>query len=772
MSNNVQSSEKDIELEASSNLGAAQINNSQSSNSNSSNTEAKANDVEVGNNSEKESLDFRLSTIMIPWHFDIFIKQFFINMFPYFHIIFAPQTPELKAGFWLASYNWNSPGFWQTLTNHRYALAFVLIFVLSGIIYGNEDARNEKYSDNYVPVLQVICGVFVGPLLCVVCHRFSIANKYACLSRQEYASYVQPKPADKQWSQMIGLNLLGGWQHAFPDVMNFEINAASARSGVDCLNACFYVADPLLDLESYNNFRLWQAFLLGKHTLEGLSHELHPDLQKVLIRSNSVEADPLNIALSKFQGKDIIHKNDEADDEQAWAQEGQLTPQQIEFRTALEKEKRDKALAAAEAVGPTVSSVKSVKAKFKLLAKKETAVAETASKIKVGVRLHYKVSIQDVARAMFRKVQSIPQPAYESLNTYVYYGSFLSVAPFFIPVVFRPMNPAIPLYVRILVIVVLCLAAYVGSFFWWATINIIIANSADSTKRKMTALLLKEMIRLGDLDFDNDVVNTGSSVSQRTPVPDIIERKMGENGKLHLHFKSGRNPDIARMPRIYTNQGGRNNFLSWNLLRTLSRNYGARFKWWLGAFANFIFAAIFFSEILMLIIFLIEIKYASDPLNPVISPALRIPLFHTLGIQIVYTVVWFTTLTLIYTIASANANLEYSLHTKVLLNRLMKNESERCFLADHADNANSEMVASRLTYLQDISAAIDITIRNCKQCDSRTPITVFGSVASVNVITVLITYNGLWISIFSAIYASAQQYKELNTLFLNSDANR
>jgi len=158
------------------------------------------------------------------------------------------------------------------------------------------------------------------------------------------------------------------------------------------------------------------------------------------------------------------------------------------------------------------------------------------------------------------------------------------------------------------------------------------------------------------------------------------------------------------------------------------------------------------------------------------SPFTRLPIKSPFVLQIVFTTAIGFLLSTLNIFYAATANNSYKSHYKVLLERLSKNEAFRCFLADfylesgtaHSalDDIEKDVVSARLSYLSDISTSISITMRNGKQIDIGVPVTAFGAAASVAVFTVLVTYNGLWVSVYSAVYGVANAFPQFSKLFL------
>ena len=716
---------------------------------------------------------FRLSSIMIPWHVDNFFRVFFIHLFPIPFMILKPHLPELVAlGIW-------PRGTWKQvatsiLRNHLGSMMFLVMSILLATLVLNQDVWDEKYSNEYIPVLQVLSGIWCCPLICMICHRAAVANKYASLSRKEYNCAINQTDPDAISIQQNRLNILTGWLNTpYVETVNFEINAAAARSGVDCLHGHFFVADPLSNYSAFQNFRLWQAFLLSKQTLEGLNHEVHPELHDIIIKISSDDNDPLQHALNQLAvGKRVSRHTTEREidrDCDSIAERDSFT--QSAFEDAVRKEEEREAQEAAQKTGPTISSVKSIKKKFLLIANKKSAADNTVNKIQT-VRTHYRVNIQLVARAMYKTISMVPKSTF--WEKFVKISSFFVASLYWYPLLLRPMSPDISAGTRATVWIILCLATFTTQLYWMTIYLFMVTNVKDSFSRYLESRLLKDLIRANDLDLDLKCADSGVSKSQRSVVPDYIERYRDEQGKPTIQFKSGRNPEIARMPRIYVDQGGRNNFLAWSHLRTIARNFGLRFKWRLNTIfiTNFIFVFLILAALLLYS--LVQLSAAQK--NKTYSPFTRLPIKSPFVMQILCTTGMGFVLSTLHLFQSAKANKSYNSHFQVLLERMSKNEALRCFLGDFYNESGKahsalqdvekNVVKQRLLYLTDVSKSISVTMRNGKQVDSGVPVTVFGAAASFALFASIAIYYGSWGIIYAAVYGVANQFPQFAKLFM------
>ena len=80
---------------------------------------------------------------------------------------------------------------WSSINhNHLPSILFLIMSILLATLVLNDTVRNEKYSNTYMPVLQVLGGIWCYPLICTVCHRVALGDQCATLSRAEYSVSV------------------------------------------------------------------------------------------------------------------------------------------------------------------------------------------------------------------------------------------------------------------------------------------------------------------------------------------------------------------------------------------------------------------------------------------------------------------------------------------------------------------------------------------------------------------------------------------------------
>jgi len=282
------------------------------------------------------------------------------------------------------------------------------------------------------------------------------------------------------------------------------------------------------------------------------------------------------------------------------------------------------------------------------------------------------------------------------------------------------------------------------------------------------------MIRPNDLDLFDIVPEIGISAAQRAQVPDYIDRFIDSTSKPSLIFKSSRNPEVARLPRIIIDHGGRNNFNAWGTLRTICRNFGLRFKFRMGKFLILNFTIVFLVFTFVLIYNLLQLQEAYKGL--VLNPAYRLPVIHPFVLQCLLAAGALNIGVLAVVFASTKANSAYQRHTATLLQRLQLNEAQRCFMADmipkkvRNDKSLMPVITERLQYLSNVTQSIGIVMKSIHFVDANVSIRVFGAVASVSIISLLITYNGLWFSVFSGLYTNLKKFPvQFTELFINSD---
>jgi hypothetical protein len=206
----------------------------------------------------------------------------------------------------------------------------------------------------------------------------------------------------------------------------------------------------------------------------------------------------------------------------------------------------------------------------------------------------------------------------------------------------------------------------------------------------------------------------------------------------------------------------------------LCRNFGYRFKYRLNWFVSLNFIAVFFLFTSVFAYNMVQLHYAKKLL--VFEPAYRWPLVCPLNIQAMIAAIALNIGVTVYVFVSARANAAYNQHKGTLLCRLQQNEAHRCFMADMVpkeilnDKATQLEVKERLQLLHDVSACIGIIMQNIAASDPNLSIRVLGGVASVSIFSLLITYNTLWVSVFSALYSQTLAFPvQFKYLFL--DAN-
>ena len=291
----------------------------------------KVNDDEIHSNSMAETevtdvvkegfageKDFPLSSVLVPWVGVQWWKTFLIHVIPLPMLLLYPDMPELRACFiwfdgsklpWRKRQFFFVRAFMQPLTVFIASCVMLWATCTSYFAACGDGLQNEAIcgSDEqtclYCVPGSLMCtgglkswgdilrGSPAVPVVAFFLYRIMIANKFACLSRTEYASYMLETDTAIMFENMLTFHLANGYyrdndysKERVKKLREFEITGAILRSGVD-LSASrkFVINKPTSGTgDEALNFRRWQALLLGKRHLgefEGL--ELHPLLEKV-----------------------------------------------------------------------------------------------------------------------------------------------------------------------------------------------------------------------------------------------------------------------------------------------------------------------------------------------------------------------------------------------------------------------------------------------------------------------------------------------------------
>jgi len=748
---------------------------------------------------EHEDDLFHSTSIMIPFYRARFWLTFRLHMMPYYYQIFHPEMKELEVmtmNLVKGASVYNTWVVFMSMPQYMMPVMFLALIY----IYTNEACLAETYSDQYVPVFQAISGVFIAPALVIIAHRISISNKYATLSVPEYDKLMSETSIANRTANTQYLNLATGWSQLRDFTVLHEVNIAAARSGLDNSKQFhFYIANPLQDYAAFSNFRMWQAFLLGRHHLSGITHELHPDLESIMKKVVSNSNSALQMALDRLVAGDLnkhTHANydflSRMNSNHNLNGSGRLSESSgkysgnvlevnnetlLDFKIAREADATKTKKDVIEAVGPALSAVKNTKAKFALLVRKEAAVNKKINQVAAEPAMHYEISVVAVARALAKRSSAIPTTGgsivHNAVNICGYLIAFMYFYPL-LPFVGRRLNPSLPTFVHICAYYCLVYGALITSLFWRLTCNFLALNYADSWRRHYEALSLGQMLRPNDLDLHKIVPQIGVSQAQRAEVPDYIDRFFDSTAKPSLKFKSSRNPEVARLPRIYIHHGGRNNFNAWGNLRTICRNFGQRFKYRMNLFAVLNFSVVF--GIFSFIFLYGQVQLGPAKRGVCFPPASRLPAVHPLVLQAIIAATSLNIGIIAIVFSAAKANTAFKNHTGDLLQRLLLNEAQRCFMADmvpkqvQLDKTLMEPITERLLYLSEVSKSIGIVMKSLQYVDANLSVRFFGVAATLSMISLLLTYNGLWFSAFSALFASLKQFPlQFMDLFLNAD---
>ena len=509
--------------------------------------------------------------------------------------------------------------------------------------------------------------VMIPTIVVIFLHRIALANKYACLSKKEYAAYISPKPMKEMLNQVMVLNLMTGWADSVGvATTRFEINAAAARIGIVTNDLEFIIADPALNYDSYMNFRHWQAFLLGETTLIDVSDKVHKDLA--------------------------------------------------------------------------------------LKVKKVTNRKNT----------HYSVSFRHVLEAF---ILYVSKKRFGEINTtLVFFSGVFLTSLQLVPSCYYLFQAKMKTSVFALSCIQLFISLVIFYLFYNSVTNFLSVGVLDKKRRLLAGQMLKEMIRMDDLDIDLTLADIGLSNSQTAIIPDFIEN---ENGV--ISFKSGRNPEVARTPKVDLHYGGRNNVLVWCYLRTVLRNYGERFAWRLDMYASFKVSVMFMSMFILFCYLLYEtVVYGG---GGVISPNSIVSLFNPLVVGTLFASFICMFIVLDSIRVSSDCNESYDSHLAKLQAHYLRNETDHSYYLDYSDlfvsHLNQEEkvnFSQRMKYMIGMKISLTEAINNCKHTDQTKRLRVFGTVASPSLYPLVFTFASMWVSVFSSIYTRVSDFPEMNSM--------
>lgn len=191
---------------------------------------------------ECSSLRKRLifDAIGVQFHANVFLWQLLVHTF-----IFL--SPLLK--------NRHGQGFRYDLSVFsRFNILPPLMTYLMVVLFFSIPSEDQHMMENYIWV----------PLLFFVVHRVVLSLKYATLSETEYERFNRCPNAKLSVEYIYQMQLFSGWFLMEPEVMYFELGAASARMGERINNIHLIIPGPTAGACAFNQFLYWNAFVRGQ----------------------------------------------------------------------------------------------------------------------------------------------------------------------------------------------------------------------------------------------------------------------------------------------------------------------------------------------------------------------------------------------------------------------------------------------------------------------------------------------------------------------------
>jgi len=201
-----------------------------------------------------------------------FFKHFVINFIGHPIVLLAPRWSNYTAQ-GLGEIK-TSGDFFFSLTNFI-LVAFAFIAVLLGLAAPDS-------------VQNALGGTCYMVLLYYTIHRLNVAMKYATLSPTEYAKLMNTADGESARHYQDQIQMVSSIGIRSEALINFEVLSLSMQYGVDVSKITFTVANPSSSHAAAREFLNWQAFLLGRKNLSGLSTtEVHSDLEGIMVPASS-----------------------------------------------------------------------------------------------------------------------------------------------------------------------------------------------------------------------------------------------------------------------------------------------------------------------------------------------------------------------------------------------------------------------------------------------------------------------------------------------------
>jgi low affinity Fe/Cu permease len=199
---------------------------------------AEEEDIEMGAAIGQEVKHMFFDNISVQFHFGAFFYQLAAH-------IFLPAFPCMI----------NSAG--QISTN-MYTWTTPILAYMMVITYALCDGGSVRGMEG---------AVFI-PLIYYLQHRLLIAMKYGSMSTTEYKKFMKCKDKEICSNYRGQVELMSGWMMFHPDVIHFELAAASARIGARINDIHICIASVDCGSSALNQLRAWNAFLRGHDVID------------------------------------------------------------------------------------------------------------------------------------------------------------------------------------------------------------------------------------------------------------------------------------------------------------------------------------------------------------------------------------------------------------------------------------------------------------------------------------------------------------------------
>jgi hypothetical protein len=208
------------------------------------------------------------------FHVSIFLHQFFAHMFlPLF--FFLPNTHG-------QGLRLNGSSLWMNVVTPLFFYAMLISF----LVLSPHDKRLVGYSVWW-------------PLFSYVMHRLMISLKYATLSLTEYKRFNECKDEHRSESYLDQMMLFKGWLELDPEVMFFELGAASARIGERINDIHLIVRNENHSAVARSQVRFWNAFLRG-HREINVCTNIAPEMRRIESGDYAISVYDIAVAVVRY----------------------------------------------------------------------------------------------------------------------------------------------------------------------------------------------------------------------------------------------------------------------------------------------------------------------------------------------------------------------------------------------------------------------------------------------------------------------------------------